>query len=85
MNEGETRQDALKRGERKRDKEDRKARRQEVKKKQTHLKKNSSDPGATMHLQQICLGKEEICHFGPKFVEVCGWQSDNRVRGHFMF
>lgn len=32
MNEGETRQDAFKRGERKREKEDRKARRQEVKK-----------------------------------------------------
>lgn len=33
MNEGETKQDALKRGERKREKQDRKARNQEVKKK----------------------------------------------------
>lgn len=69
MNEGETRQDALKRGERKRDKEDRKARRQEVKKKQTHLKKNSSDPGATMHLETDLSGKGKNTSFWSK---VCG-------------
>lgn len=57
MNEGETKQDALKRGERKREKQDRKARSQEVKKKQTHLKKNSADPGATMHLETHLSGK----------------------------
>ena len=57
MNEGETRQNAFKRGERKKEKEDRKARRQEVKNKQTHLKRNSSDRGAIMHLETHLSGK----------------------------
>ena len=86
MNEGETRQDAFKRGERKREKEDRKARRQEVKKETDSFEEELFWSWCNNAFGNTSVWERKITHhFSPKFAEVCGWQPEYSIRGHFMF